>query len=139
MAFMLPVVKNDYDIYAGKSRRTSSASIPRSRRSTRCSESNPPSLSCSPGSDVDERLSAVMRVNAVISATNHHAHSNQTAESRSRSGSQLAESPKSASQSSLHKFHNRLVDKLKRTLKIKDDSDHGDQPSTSRKSLVPSS
>ncbi|GLH14965.1 Uncharacterized protein GBIM_19389 [Gryllus bimaculatus] len=55
MAFMMPVVKNDWDIYkSNRSRRSSECSNPqscRSRKVSECSKSEGPSLSTSPGSD----------------------------------------------------------------------------------------
>ena len=54
MAFMMPVVKNDWNIYkSGRSRRSSECSNPQSCRSRKVSEckSEGPSLSTSPGSD----------------------------------------------------------------------------------------
>lgn len=113
MAFMMPVMKNDYNIYASRSRTSSANSMtPSGRRHTQ-SESAPVSLSCSPGSDVEERLAAI------------------SLGCSPRRGSRLCDisSPKSASQSSLHKFHNKLVEKLRRKLRSKDDEE-----STSSKS-----
>lgn len=107
MAFMMPVMKNDYNIYASRSRTSSANSMtPSSRRHTQ-SESAPVSLSCSPGSDVEERLAAI------------------SLGCSPRRGSRLCDipSPKSASQSSLHKFHNKVVEKLRRKLRSKDDED----------------
>ncbi|GFT53886.1 uncharacterized protein NPIL_515061 [Nephila pilipes] len=110
MAFMMPVMKNDYNIYASRSRTSSNNSVtPGSRRHTQ-SESAPVSLSCSPGSDVEERLAAI------------------SLGCSPRRNSRLVDipSPKSASQSSLHKFHNKVVEKLRRklTLRSKDDEDN---------------
>lgn len=54
MAFMMPVVKNDWNIYkSGRSRRSSECSNPQSCRSRKVSEckSEGPSLSTSPGSE----------------------------------------------------------------------------------------
>lgn len=107
MAFMMPVMKNDYNIYASRSRTSSANSnTPSGRRHTQ-SESAPVSLSCSPGSDVEERLAAI------------------SLGCSPRRGSQFCDisSPKSASQSSLHKFHNKVVEKLRRKLRSKDDED----------------
>ncbi|GBO04227.1 hypothetical protein AVEN_42711-1 [Araneus ventricosus] len=108
MAFMMPVMKNDYNIYASRSRTSSnnSATPAGSRRHTQ-SESAPVSLSCSPGSDVEERLAAI------------------SLGCSPRRNSRLLDisSPKSASQNSLHKFHNKVVEKLRRKLRSKDDDD----------------
>ncbi|GFV65190.1 uncharacterized protein TNCV_2148821 [Trichonephila clavipes] len=110
MAFMMPVMKNDYNIYASRSRTSSNNSVtPGGRRHTQ-SESAPVSLSCSPGSDVEERLAAI------------------SLGCSPRRNSRLVDipSPKSASQCSLHKFHNKVVEKLRRklTLKSKDEDDN---------------
>ncbi|GIX73678.1 hypothetical protein CDAR_617911 [Caerostris darwini] len=107
MAFMMPVMKNDYNIYASRSRTSSNNSVtPGSRRHTQ-SESAPVSLSCSPGSDVEERLAAI------------------SLGCSPRRNSRLVDipSPKSASQSSLHKFHNKVVEKLRRKLRPKEDDE----------------
>lgn len=108
MAFMLPVMKNDYNIYASRTRTSSNNSVTSSsgRRHTQ-SESAPVSLSCSPGSDMEERLAAI------------------SLGCSPRRGSRLSDipSPKSASQSSLHKFHNKVVDKLRRKLRSKDEDE----------------
>ncbi|UYV79672.1 hypothetical protein LAZ67_18000236 [Cordylochernes scorpioides] len=97
MAFMMPVVKNGYDIYASRSRRSSSvaSSVPSSRRST---QSQPPSLSCSPGSDVEVRLAVSLGTSP-------------------QSIGPLPPPRKSSSQSSLTKFPSRVVDKLRRKLR----------------------
>ncbi|XP_054714324.1 uncharacterized protein LOC129223966 [Uloborus diversus] len=104
MAFMMPVMKNDYNIYASRSRTSSANSTNSSRRHTQ-SESAPVSLSCSPGSDVEERLAAI------------------SLGCSPRRGSRMCDIPasKSASQNSLHKFHNKVVEKLRRKLRSKDD------------------
>ncbi|KAG8186709.1 hypothetical protein JTE90_015646 [Oedothorax gibbosus] len=100
MAFMMPVMKNDYNIYSSRSRTSSNNSVP-SRRHTQ-SESAPVSLSSSPGSDVEERLAAI------------------SLGCSPRRGSRLDEvvsTSKSASSSSLHKFHSKVVEKLRRKLR----------------------
>lgn len=111
MAFMMPVVKNDYMIYqqnggSSKSRRSSSCSM--SSRASRGPASGQTSLSCSPGSDVEERLRAV---------------ESERATRRTSRVMEVPVAPRSASQSSLYKkFHSRVVDKLRKTLRSKDDS-----------------
>lgn len=112
MAFMLPVMKNDYNIYASRSRTSSNNSVTSSGRRHTQSESAPVSLSCSPGSDMEERLAAI------------------SLGCSPRRGSRLSDipSPKSASQSSLHKFHNKVVDKLRRKLRSKDDDESASSP-----------
>ncbi|XP_067143829.1 uncharacterized protein [Centruroides vittatus] len=112
MAFMMPVVKNEYDIY-GSRRSSTCSNQTRSRCPTR-SSSVTASLSCSPGSDLDYRLASVS-----MGCSRH---------SRNGSGCQSEiPSPKSASSVSLQKFHNRLLDKLKKKLKIKDDDSSDDE------------
>ncbi|XP_013787024.1 uncharacterized protein LOC106470985 [Limulus polyphemus] len=108
MAFMMPVVRNEYEIYPSRSRRGSNCSQPRSRRGTR-SESATPSLSCSPESDVEERMANIAHLQGESREQQRRCSSQCVSESHS---------PNSASNSSLNKFHNRLVDKLKRKLKI---------------------
>ncbi|KAL1131296.1 hypothetical protein AAG570_010914 [Ranatra chinensis] len=117
MAFMMPVVKNDYDIYrSGRSRRSSECSNPqscRSRKVSECSKSEGPSLSTSPGSDFIVG-SPAHRSNA-ISVSRQYSRSSRT--------SQTSLQSPSGSANSLNKFHTRLVDRLKRSLKCKDSSD----------------
>ncbi|XP_013793067.1 uncharacterized protein LOC106477006 [Limulus polyphemus] len=102
MAFMMPVVKGEYEIYPNRSRRGSACSQSRSRRGTQVESS----LSCSPESDVEERMAAIVSLE-------HESKEHNS--SHSISGSQ---SLKSASNTSLDKFHCRLVDKLKKKLRI---------------------
>ncbi|KAK9511916.1 hypothetical protein O3M35_000477 [Rhynocoris fuscipes] len=117
MAFMMPVVKNDYDIYkTARSRRSSECSNPtscRSRKISECSKSEGPSLSTSPGSDFIVGSPAHRSI--PISMSRQYSRSSRTSNSSSP--------PKSGSANSLNKFHNRLVDRLKRSLKCKDSSD----------------
>lgn len=105
---MMPVVKGEYKIYPNQSRRGSSCNQPQSRRGTQV-ESVPPSLSCSPESDGEERMAAIFRLRRESREQELHRSSN------SISGSQ---SLKSASNTSLNKFHCRLVDKLKKKLRV---------------------
>ncbi|XP_075233597.1 uncharacterized protein LOC142331513 isoform X1 [Lycorma delicatula] len=142
MAFMMPVVKNDYDIY--KSRRSSECSNPqscRSRKVSECSKSEGPSLSTSPGSDFLVGSPAHRSVPlAMMSSRNYSRTSSRTSQSSLQSPSKSTSSspPKSGSTSSLNKFHNRLVDKLKRSLKSKDSSSEAcnvPPPSTTSRQL----
>lgn len=126
MAFMMPVVKNDYMIYqqngsSSKSRRSSSCSV--NSRASRGPASGQTSLSCSPGSDVEERLRAV---------------ESERCTRRTSRCSDVVVAPRSASQSSLYKkFHSRVVDKLRRTLRSKDDSVMGSEdPATVQKAAA---
>lgn len=127
MAFMLPVMKKEFDIYnGGRSRRISECSNGSSCRSRKVSEcrSESSSLSTSPRNDF-----------MVGSPRSHPAQMNRLATQRgfSRASSRTSQSslvtsptktsngcsppkPASGSQSSLNKFHNRLVDKLRKSL-----------------------
>ncbi|XP_050300111.1 uncharacterized protein LOC126738714 [Anthonomus grandis grandis] len=131
MAFMMPVVKNDWDIYkSNRSRRTSecsNANSCRSRKVSECRSEGPASASTSPGSDF---INSPHRSVPDKMSSRQYTRSNST--SYSRTSSQSFQSPiKSASGSppkdgssstSLNKFHNRLLDKLKKTMKSgKDD------------------
>ncbi|XP_039294173.1 uncharacterized protein LOC111058689 isoform X1 [Nilaparvata lugens] len=124
MAFMVPVVKNDYDIY--KQRRISECSNSqtcRSRKVSECSKSEGPSLSTSPGSDFLVG-SPAHRLGMLSGSRQYSRNSSRTSQSSLQSPSKSSSSspPKSGSTNSLNKFHNRLVDKLKRSLKSKDSS-----------------
>ncbi|XP_063230623.1 uncharacterized protein LOC134535447 [Bacillus rossius redtenbacheri] len=109
MAFMMPVVKNDWDIYkSARSRRSSECSNPqtcRSRKVSECSKSECPSLSTSPGSDLAVGSPAHRSVSLAVASPQ----------------SPCASPPKAGSQSSLNKFHSRLVDRLKRSLRSKEE------------------
>ncbi|KAJ8919444.1 hypothetical protein NQ315_016543 [Exocentrus adspersus] len=127
MAFMMPVVKNDWDIYkSNRSRRVSECSNATSCRSRKVSEcrSEGASLSTSPGSDF------------TTSPTHRSVPTNMSSRQYSRANSRTSEGspqspvksvsvspPKNGSTASLSKFHNRLLDKLKRSLKTKDSDD----------------
>lgn len=126
MAFMMPVVKNDWDIYkSNRSRRSSECSNPqscRSRKVSECSKSEGPSLSTSPGSDFIVGSPAHRSIPMAMSSRQYSRTSSRASQSSLQSPSKSTSSspPKSGSQSSLNKFHNRLVDKLKRSLRGKD-------------------
>lgn len=127
MAFMMPVVKNDWDIYkSNRSRRVSECSNTSSCRSRKVSEckSEGPSLSTSPGSDYMVHSPGHRSVPANISRQ-YSRISSRTSQTSLQSPSKSVSSspPKCESQSSLNKFHNRLLDKLKRSLR-KDSSDN---------------
>lgn len=130
MAFMMPVMKNDWDIYkSNRSRRTSecsNANSCRSRKVSECRSEGPSSMSTSPGSDfrtsphqsVPDKMSSrqYTRSNSA-SYPRTSAHSLQ-----SPMKSTSSSPPKNISTTSLNKFHNRLLDKLKKTMKSgKDD------------------
>lgn len=123
MAFMMPVVKNDWDIYkSNRSRRSSECSNPQSCRSRKVSEckSEGPSLSTSPGSDY--MGSPAHRSNPMNMYSRQYSKtSSRTSQTSLQSPSKSTSSspPKSGSESSLNKFHNRLVNKLKMSLRHK--------------------
>lgn len=123
MAFMMPVVKNDWDIYkSNRSRRVSECSNPSTCRSRKVSEcrSEGPSLSTSPGS---EPISPTHRsVPTNMSSRQYSRASSRTSESSLQSPNKSVSSspPKDDSATSLNKFHTRLLDKLKKSLKCKD-------------------
>ncbi|XP_012221345.1 uncharacterized protein [Linepithema humile] len=149
MAFMMPVVKNEFDIYkTNRSRRSSECSNPQACRSRKvwrtsrhnrlakcgtpdrppvsilmvseCSKSEGPSLSTSPGSDF---LTSPAHRSVPLSSRHFSRTSSRASQSslQSPSKSTGTSPPKTGSSSSLNKFHNRLVDKLKRSLKKADD------------------
>uniref|UniRef100_A0A0K8TAE4 Uncharacterized protein n=1 Tax=Lygus hesperus TaxID=30085 RepID=A0A0K8TAE4_LYGHE len=118
MAFMMPVVKNDYDIYkGGRSRRSSECTPCRSRKVSECSKSEGPSLSTSPGADYSTSKSNGRSVPVSVSRQTSRS-SRDSLQSPCKSSS--SSPPKSGSSGSLNKFHTRLVDRLKRSLKCKD-------------------
>ncbi|CAL1272284.1 unnamed protein product [Larinioides sclopetarius] len=94
MAFMMPVMKNDYNIYPSCPSSRAGCATPQSRGSSRGS-----SLSTSP-SGVSSFLSSP-----------RHSHTPA-----------YTSMPKSESQTSLHKFHSRLLEKLRKTFRGKDSS-----------------
>ncbi|GFR05182.1 uncharacterized protein TNCT_436421 [Trichonephila clavata] len=101
MAFMMPVVKNDYNIYPSCPSSRAGSGTPQSSRGS--------SLSTSPRS-----------ASSFVSSPRH----SQTPA--------YANMPKSESQTSLHKFHNRVLEKLRKTFRSKDASrDDINEPSGS--------
>ncbi|XKL61110.1 hypothetical protein PGB90_008167 [Kerria lacca] len=130
MAFMMPVVKNDYDIYkSNRSRRVSECTNPqtcRSRKISECSKSDGPSLSTSPGNDFLVTSPAHRSVPLNVSSRQFSRNSSRTSHSSLQSPNKSnSPSPKSNSASSLSLFHNKLVDKLKKSLKSKDSVSSG--------------
>ncbi|BES93204.1 Hypothetical protein NTJ_06013 [Nesidiocoris tenuis] len=113
----MPVLKNDYDIYkGGRSRRSSESTPPcRSRKVSECSKSAGPSLSTSPGA-VESSKGRTCPVSVSRQTSRSSRDSLQSPSCKSSSSSP----PKSGSTNSLNKFHTRLVDRLKRSLKCKD-------------------
>lgn len=128
MAFMMPVVKNDWDIYKSNRSRRSSECNSRSRKVSECSRSECPSLSTSPGSEF-----IVGSPHRTIPIALRHSRNSSRAslQSPSKNSSTSSSPPKSGSQSSLNKFHTRLVDKLKRSFRFKDGSVDGEETSRS--------
>ncbi|XP_050511859.1 uncharacterized protein LOC126887952 [Diabrotica virgifera virgifera] len=129
MAFMMPVVKNDWDIYkANRSRRVSECANPTSCRSRKVSEckSEGPSLSTSPGS---EFVTSPIRssVPSNMSSRQYSRASSRTSEtslpSPVRHMSVGSSPPKNDSEPTLNKFHNRLLDKLKKSLRSGSESE----------------
>ncbi|XP_019869067.1 uncharacterized protein LOC109597750 [Aethina tumida] len=124
MAFMMPVVKNDWDIYkSNRSRRVSECSNTSNCRSRKVSEcrSEGPSLSTSPGSDFI--TSPTHRSVPANMSSKQYSRANSRTSSNSLQSPVKSEScspPKCNSTTSLNKFHNRLLDKLKKTMKHKD-------------------
>lgn len=138
MAFMMPVVKNDWNIYksnTSRSRRSSecnnnnnngnhNSSGSRSRKVSEC-RSEGPSLSTSPDSHLLGHSPAHRSVPINMS------HGRGMTRTSSRTSQNSLQSPsksmgnsplKSQSSSSLNKFHTRLVDRLKRSLTKSDSS-----------------
>lgn len=127
MAFMMPVMKNEFDIYKSRSRHTSE-----------CSQAHPPSTACrsrktsecnpsghqatSPGGDMHPgspaHRSAPMQMQRLASQ-NMSRNSSRTSQS-SLITSPVKSPPKpttAGSSGSLNKFHTRLVDKLRKSLR----------------------
>ena len=86
-----------------------------------CSKSEGPSLSTSPGSDflTSPAHRSVPLTSRHFSRTSSRASQNSL---QSPSKSTGSSPPKTGSSNSLNKFHNRLVDKLKRSIKKADDT-----------------
>lgn len=138
---MMPVMKNEFDIYKGRQRRVSECSNQSSCRSRKVSESSRsdcPSLSTSPGNEFAVGSPARQRSHPMYMS--HLASRPQFSRSTSRnSQSSLITSPTKAasassssppkpatgSQSSLSSFHTRLVDKLRKSLRKSKSSDGG--------------
>lgn len=123
MAFMMPVVKNDWDIYkSNRARRVSECSNPSTCRSRKVSEcrSEGPSLSTSPGSDFTTPTHRSVPTN--ISSRQYSRANSRTSESSLQSPIKSVSSspPKNESSSNLNKFHTKLLDKLKKSLKCTD-------------------
>lgn len=126
MAFMMPVVKNEWNIYNTRQRRVSECSNT-CNRSRKVSEtkSEGPSLSTSPGSEFIVGSPSGNRSVPSNISRNYSRVSSRTSQNSLQSPSKSISSspPKNGSQTSLNKFHNRLLDKLKRSFKKDMDSE----------------
>jgi len=148
MAFMMPVVKNDYNIYkSNRNRRVSECSNDKTSASSASScggtrrvhsgsrSADGPSLSTSPGSDfmvgspAHRSLGGVSKQTAFHHGSLQHHHgvasrnssrnSQSSLQSPAKSSSSSSSPPKVSSTSSLNMFHSKLVDKLRRSLTSK--------------------
>lgn len=133
MAFMMPVMKNEFDIYKGRQRRVSECSNNSSCRSRKVSESSRsdcPSLSTSPGNEFMAGSPARHRSHPMYMShlgstrpqfSRNSSRTSQTSlitsPSKASSGSSPPKPAAADSQSSLNKFHIRLVDKLRKSLR----------------------
>ena len=125
MAFQIPLMRSDYDIYKMNNGRTRSLSNGKSNgRSRKVSEST--SMSTSPGHE--SFLSPRRTASCVAPSRNHFSRVNsRTSQSslvmvngRSYSMKDTTSPPRAKvadSQNSLNKFHNRLVDRLCKAFK----------------------
>lgn len=131
MAFMMPVMKKEFDIYrTGRSRRTSecssNSSTCRSRKISEC-RSECPSLSTSPA---NEYISPSHRTQSVQIQRNVSRPVFSRSSSRTSQASLITSPTKTVgtgcsppkpistgSQSSLNKFHSRLVEKLRKSFR----------------------
>lgn len=138
MAFMVPVMKKEFDIYkTGRSRRSSECSSAsascRSRKISEC-RSECPSLSTSPANEYigsgGSVTSPTHRSQSIAAAAQRNASRPLFSRTSSRTsqtslitsptkGSTGCSPPKptAGSQGSLNKFHLRLVDKLRKSLR----------------------
>lgn len=123
MAFMMPVMKNEFDIYkTSRSRKVSECSSTCRSRKVSESRSECPSLSTSPGT-ADFVSSPGHRMN--YNRTNPRPfsrNSSRTSQSSLTSPTKTSTGcsppkPTTGSQGSLNKFHIRLVDKLRKSLR----------------------
>lgn len=122
MAFMMPVVKNDWDIYKSQRQASSRRTSENSRKASE-SRSECPSLSTSPGSAADFFSPAHRSSGPVHMRTYSRASLQSPSKVSSSTTSASSSPPKSnGSQSSLNKFHSRLVDKLKRSFRSSSDA-----------------
>ncbi|XP_055603055.1 uncharacterized protein LOC129754414 [Uranotaenia lowii] len=137
MAFMMPVMKNEFDIYKGRQRRVSECSNQsacRSRKVSESSRSDCPSLSTSPGNEFAAGsparhrshpmyMSHLARPQYSRTSSRNSQSSLITSPTKASTGSSPPKPASSGSQSSLNKFHIRLVDKLRKSLRKSKSSD----------------
>lgn len=120
----MPVMKNEFDIYKNRSRKVSECSNGscRSRKVSEC-RSECPSFATAPG---DYAASPAHRGHSVpINRTNSRPFSRTSSRTSQSSLSSPTKTstgcsppkPTAGSQSSLNKFHTRLVDKLRKSLR----------------------
>lgn len=131
MAFQIPLMRNDYDIYKMNKENGKSRSIPAKAANARSRKSSEgPSLSTSPGtndafanSPSHRNLHHVSSAGSRYQFTRVNSRASQSSLIMSPTRNQYvnnASPPKPAkvgSQNSLNKFHNRLVDKLRKAFK----------------------
>lgn len=132
MAFQIPLMRNDYDIYKMNKENGKGRSIPAKATNGRSRKSSEgPSLSTSPGTnDAFTNSPSHRNLHHVSSVGSRYQFSRVN--SRASSSSLIVTSPtrnqyvnnasppkpaKVGSQNSLNKFHNRLVDKLRKAFK----------------------
>lgn len=134
MAFNIPLMRNDYDIYKINNARSRSIPVKQnSGRSRKASESQ--SLSTSPGthdafinSPSHRNLQHVSSAGSRYQFTRVNSRASQSSLIVSPTRSQYVSNPsppkpaKVGSQNSLNKFHNRLVDKLRKAFKSSNSS-----------------
>ncbi|CRL01760.1 CLUMA_CG014976, isoform A [Clunio marinus] len=134
MAFQIPLMRNDFDIY--KMKNSKNRSIPTkqtSGRSRKASETH--SLSTSPGtndafinSPSHRNLHHVSSAGSRYQFSRVNSRTSQSSLAMSPTKNQFASAPsppksaKVGSQNSLNKFHNRLVDKLRKAFKSNNSS-----------------
>lgn len=119
----MPVVKNDWDIYKSQRQASSRRTSESSRKASGSTRSECPSLSTSPGSAADFFSPAHRSSGPVNMRTSSRASLQSPSKVSSSTTSASSSPPKSnGSQSSLNKFHSRLVDRLKRSFRSSSDA-----------------
>lgn len=116
MAFMMPVMKNEFDIYKGGRTRKESDCSSNSCRSRKVSEtrSECPSLSTSP-SAMDYNMRNYINRNNSRAFSRTSSRTSQSSLTSPTKNSSNVPKPSNGSQGSLNKFHVRLVDKLRKS------------------------